>query len=324
MNGLVRLLLLSFFLYPIFSQIAFAQSWPARPIRFIVSQAAGGTPDILCRLITERVGRELGQQIVVENRPGGGNVIGAQAAARSPADGYTFFWATAAALVTNPHTFKALPYDVTRDFVPVAKVAEGPFVILVHPSVPAATLSELITIAKADPGKLAFATDGPRNFSGMVAAWINKLAGTEIVQVPYATMPQGIQDAVAGRVQIVILAIPSAATLIEQKTLRPLAISTKQRAAGYESIAPIADTFPGFDFSGWMAVVGPTGTPAEAVQRMNRALDNVLREPDIVQRLKEIGFYTTGAGTLDETAGYIRTQYEAWGKVVKEIGIQPE
>lgn len=131
-----------------------AQSWPARPIKFIVSQAAGGTPDIICRLITDRLSRALAQQVVVENRPGGGNVIGAQAAARSAPDGYTFFFATAAALVTNPYTFKSLPYDPAHDFAPVSMVASNPFFLLAHPSVTAKTLSELIARDKAEPGKL--------------------------------------------------------------------------------------------------------------------------------------------------------------------------
>jgi tripartite-type tricarboxylate transporter receptor subunit TctC len=301
-----------------------AQSWPNRPIRFIVSQAAGGTPDILCRLVTERVGRALGQQIVVENRPGGANVVGAQAAARAAPDGYTFFWATAAALVTNPHTFKSLPYDAVRDFVPVGKVAEGPFLVLTNPGVKANTLAELLALAKNEPGNIAFATDGPRNFSGMIAAWINKLGGTDIVQIPYATMPQGIQDVVAGRVQIIILAIPSAAPLMQQRSLRPIAISTKQRAPGYEGIPPIAETFANFDFSGWMAVVAPAGTPVDAVGRMNREMDAVLKEPEVERRLREIGFYTRGAGTPEETGAYIRDQYEAWRRVVRDIGMQPE
>ncbi len=192
---------------------AFAQSWPNRPIRVIVSQAAGGTPDIICRLIADRVGAALGQQIVVENRPGGGNIVGAQAAANSLPDGYTFFFATAAALVTNPHTFKSLPYQ-PRDFIPVSKIARGPFFVLVHPSVPAQTLAELVALEKSDPGKLTFATDGPRNFSGMIAAWLNKLGGTNILQAPYTAMPQGIQDALANRVQLIILAVPSAAPLV--------------------------------------------------------------------------------------------------------------
>ncbi len=212
-----------------------AQTWPDRPIRFIVSQAAGGTPDIICRLITERIGRALGQQVVVENRPGGGNVIGAQTAARAAPDGYTFFWATAAALVTNPYTFKSLPYDPARDFVLVGRIADGPFLVLANPTVPAKSLADLFAYAKAEPGKLAFATDGPKNFTGLIAAWLNKRAGTDIAQVPYAAMPQGIQDVVAGRVQLVILAIPSAAPLIASGALRPLAITTKDRAPGFRA-----------------------------------------------------------------------------------------
>src|SRR5215470_6772288 len=171
-----------------------AQTWPERPVRVIVSTAAGATPDIICRIVMERLSRAIGQQIVVENRPGGANVIGAQAAARSAPDGYTFFFATAAALVTNPYTFKTLPYDPVKDFVVMSKVVEGPFLVLAHPGVQAKSLPELIALAKAEPGKLSFATDGPRNFSGMLAAWLNKLGGTSIAQVPYSAMPQGIQD----------------------------------------------------------------------------------------------------------------------------------
>jgi tripartite-type tricarboxylate transporter receptor subunit TctC len=261
---------------------------------------------------------------VVENRPGGGNVIGAQAAARAAADGYTFFWATAAALVTNPYTFKSLPYDPARDFVPVAKIADGPFLVLANPAVPATSLAELFAYAKRDSGKLAFATDGPKNFSGLIAAWLNKRAGTDIAQVPYATMPQGIQDAVAGRVQLVILAIPSAAPLIATGSLRPLAITTKERAPGFEQIPPVADTFPGFDFSGWMAVVAPTGTPTDILQRMNGELDLVLKDPAIAQRLREIGFYTHGAGSLADLNAYLRSQYKDWGAVIREIGVTPD
>jgi len=317
-------LLLSFLAVLCTLTFADAQTWPSKPIRFIVSQAAGGTPDILCRLVTERIARRLGQQIIVENRPGGANSIAAQAVARSAPDGYTFFWATAAALATNPHTFKSLPYDAVRDFAPVGKVAEGPFLILANKDVPANTLLELVNAAKASPGKLSFATDGPRNFSGMLAAWISKLSGAEFLHVPYAAMPQGIQDVVAGRVQLIILAIPSAAPLLQRQGLRPIAISTKERATGYESIAPIAETFPGFDFSGWMAVVAPANTPAEIVERMNREMDAVLKDPEVARRLSDIGFFTNGAGTPAETAAYFRDQYENWGNVVRQIGIQPE
>ncbi len=309
---------------PFASTSGFAQNWPAQPIKIIVSQAAGGTPDILCRLVMGAVERVIGQSIVVENKPGAGNTIAAQAAARAAPDGYTLFWATAAALVTNPHTFKALPYNPQKDFTPVGKVADGPFLLLAHPSVPARTLPELLAYAKANPGKLTIATDGPRNFSGLLAAWISKLGGVDFNTVPYTAMPQGIQDTLAGRVQLVILAIPSAASFMKDKMLVPIAISTKARAPGYEEIAPFAETFPGFDFSGWMSVVAPAGTPEPIVQKLNAAMDSVLKQPEIVAKLREIGFYTTGAGTTAELAGFIKSQYDAFGRVVQDIGLQPE
>lgn len=303
---------------------AHAQPWPARPIRVFVSQAAGGTPDILCRLVAGRISRGLGQQIVVDNRPGSGNIIGAQAAARATPDGYNFFCATAAPLVSNQYTFRKLPYDPVRDFASVGMIAKIPFIVLAHPSVRARTLPELIALEKAQPGKLAFATDGPRNFSGMIAAWLNKLAGTEILQVPYAVMPVGIQDTLAGRTQLAILAVPSAAPFMKRGELRALAVTSARRIPGFEEIPPVAETFPGFDFIGWFALVAPAGTPSAVVKRVNAELDATLRDPDVVQRLREMGFYTDGAGTPQALNGFLRAERERWSRVVREIGIQPE
>jgi tripartite-type tricarboxylate transporter receptor subunit TctC len=309
---------------PFASTASLAQSWPSQPLKIIVSQAAGGTPDILCRLVMGAVEKVIGQNIVVENKPGAANMIAAQTVARAAPDGYTLFWATAAALVTNPHTFKTLTYDPQKDFAPVGKVADGPFLLLAHPSLPVKSLPDLIAYAKANPGKLSIATDGARNFSGLIAAWINKLAGTDIQMVPYTNMPQGVQDTLAGRVQLVIIAIPSAAGFVRDKSLIPIAISTKARAPGYEDITPIAETFPGFDFSGWMSVVAPANTPEPIVQQLNRAMDSVLKQPEIAGKLREIGFFTTGAGTTAETAAFIKAQYDAFGRVVQDIGLQPE
>ena len=185
-----------------------AQNWPDRPIKFISSQAAGGGTDVIGRLVADQLSARVGQPIVYENRPGGGNVIGTQAAARSAPDGYTFFFATAAALVTDPYTFKSLPYDPMKDFTVISRIAEVTFMVLAHPDVPAKNLPELFAYAKANPDKLAIATDGPRRFSGMIAAWLNKLAGTKISYVPYTQMTQGMQDVIAGRVQLIILAVP--------------------------------------------------------------------------------------------------------------------
>jgi tripartite-type tricarboxylate transporter receptor subunit TctC len=306
------------------SSAADAQNWPTKPVRFIVSQAAGGTPDIICRILTERLSQAFGQQFVVENRPGGANIVGAQTAAHATPDGYTFFFATAAALVSNPYTFKSLPYDPKADFVPVGMVANNPFFMLAHPSVKAATLTELVALEKADPGKLTYATDGPRNFSGILAAWINKLAGINILQVPYATMPQGIQDAIAGRVQLVILAPASAAPFIARGDLRALAVSSAKRVPGYPKVPSITETLPGIELTGWFAIVGPKGTPSDVVVKLNGALNRILKDPEVAQKLAGLGFYTEGADTPEGTRAYIRSQLETWGKVTRDIGLEPE
>jgi tripartite-type tricarboxylate transporter receptor subunit TctC len=203
-------------------------------------------------------------------------------------------------------------------------VAKGPFFVLAHPSVPVKTLPELIAYDKANPGKLAFATDGPRNFSGMVAAWLNKLMGTQILAVPYANMPQGVQDTLAGRTQLVVLAVPAAAPFIRRGELRPLAETYARRIPGYEDVPAVAETFPGFEFIGWFSFVAPAGTPADVVQRMNREIDKVLKDPEVNQRMASLGFYSDGADTPEGTGRFIRSELANWGRIVKEIGIQPE
>jgi tripartite-type tricarboxylate transporter receptor subunit TctC len=303
---------------------AWADSWPAKPIKFIVSLAAGGTPDIICRLIADKLSRTLGQQVVVENRPGGGNVIGAQAVARAAPDGYTFLFATAATLVTNPHTFKHLPYDPARDFAPVGMVGSNPFVLLAHPSVAAGSLPALIAQDQQEPGKLTVATDGQRNFSGLLIAWLNKRAGMGIVQVPYATMPQGVQDAIAGRVQLVVLAVASAAPLMQRGQLHGIAVSSAKRLPDFESISTFAETLPGFELTGWFALVAPARTPVEVIRHMNRALDAALADPEVSRRMSDVGMYSEGAGMPEATAAYVHDQLEVWGGIVRGIGLQPE
>jgi len=303
---------------------AAADTWPDRPIKIIVSQAAGGTPDIICRIISDKLSDLLGQRVVVENRPGGANVVGAQAAAHAAPDGYTLFFATAAALVSNPHTYKTLPYDPVKDFVAVSMVAKNPFLILANPSVPANNLSELVVYDKANPGKLTFATDGQRNFSGILATWLNKVSGANILQVPYATMPQGVQDTLAGRTQLTILAIPSAAPHVSRGALKPLAISWTKRLPLYPQVQSISETFPGVELTGWFVIVAPADTPADIVTRLNQEMDKVLKTPEMVQKLADLGFYTEGAETPQATSAFVKAQYELWAKIVRDIGLQPE
>ncbi|MBN9082077.1 MAG: hypothetical protein BGP04_08910 [Rhizobiales bacterium 62-17] len=302
---------------------AAAQTWPDRPVRIIVSQSAGGTPDIVARLVADRLSTNLKQQFIIENRAGAANILGTQAGARSAPDGYTFLFATAAALASNPHTFATLPYDPVKDFAPVAMIAKGPFFLLVNSSVPAKTLPELIALQKASPGTLSIATDGPRNFTGILIAWLDKLAGAQSVQVPYQVVTQGIQDTIEGRVQMIALPITSAVPFIESKQLRPLAVSSIKPMPKFETIPPIAQTLPGVDMIGWFALVAPTGTPDTIIQSLNKEVARILDAQDMKDRLIELGFFTEGAGTPTTTGDYIAAQRETWGRVVKAIELPP-
>ena len=324
MNAVIRWILSPMLVLGALTATVAAQSWPDRPIKFISSQAAGGGTDIIGRVVADRLSARLGQPVIFENRPGGGNVIGTQAAARSAPDGYTFFFACAAALVTDPYTFKSLPYDPMKDFTLISRIAEVTFMVLAHPDVPAKNLPELVAYAKANPDKLQIATDGPRRFSGMIAAWINKLAGTSMSYVPYTQMTQGVQDVIAGRVQLLILAVPAARGHVAAGQLKALAVTSLNRQPDFPDVAAVAETFPGFDFAGWWVLAAPTGVPADIVARVNREMEIAMTDPDAVARLQNAGFRTRGGGTLKEVNDFVQAQHAAWGALVKEIGLQPE
>jgi len=305
-------------------QHAAAEGWPTRPIKLINALAAGSAPDILSRIIAEPLSRALGQQIIVENRAGAANVIATQAAARSAADGYTLFFGPSLALAVNPHTFKSLPYDPVADFTYISMVSKATFFVLAHPDVPAKTLPELIALDKAKPDQLTVAVDGPKNSSGMLAAWLNKKAGMHLVLIPYATMPQGVQDAVAGRVQLIIAAGLTAGPLVDRGAMRALAVSSATRIPGHAQVPTIAETFPGFEFVGWFVLAAPKGTPSDIVNRLNHEMDQILKGPELVKRLGELGFYIDGAYTPEAVAEFVRSQRDKWGEIVRMIGIEPE
>ena len=302
---------------------AMAQAWPARPARLIVSQAAGTSPDIAARLIAERLSRQLGQSLVVENRAGGQNVIGAQAAARAAPDGYTFFFATTAAIVTNPLTFKTLPYDPPRDFDAVGMIAKSPMVVAVGAGVPVKSLAELIALDKSKPNTLSAAHEGPRTFSGMMSQALNLTTGMQVLQVPYNGATPAIQDTIGGRTQIVLLSSAALAPFIRRGDLKPLAVTVARRVAGLENVPALAETYPGFDYAGWFALLAPAGTPREVVLRVNRELNLVLAEPEVAQRLRDLGL-VLDPGTPEALNEFLAAERTRWSKLVKEIGLQPE
>ena len=303
-----------------------AQAWPTRPVTFIVSQSAGASPDVMARMIANKLSASLGQTVIVENKPGAGNVIGAQAAARAAPDGYTFFFATSAALVTNPYLVKALAYDPAKDFVPVALVTRSHQVIVVHPDVPAKTLAELIALDKASPGKYSIAVDGARNLAGVTAQALNKRAGTAFLLVPSVNINNGLQDTVAGRTQVGIFSASIVDSQVRGGALRAVATASTHRLQAAPDVPAAAETLPGFDFSGWFMVMAPTGTPADIVRKLNGAIDAATRDAQVRELAPKLGFELDpkGAGTPEDAASFLKDQFALWEKTTKELGIEPQ
>ncbi len=304
--------------------LAAAQDWPNKPVKWILSQPAGASPDITARLVADRLSKMWGQQVIVDNRPGGQNVIGAQLAARSPADGYTYFWATTAAIVSNPFTFKSLPYDPERDFAPVALIGKSPMVVAVNNSVPAKSLAELVALDKAQPGKLAAANEGAKTFGGMMSQALNIATGMRLLQVPYNGVAPALQDTVAGRTQVVLVSSGAMSAFLKRGDLRALAVSSGKRVPGLDDVPTLAELYPGFEYVGWFALLAPAGTPVETIQKVNRDVNRVLADPEVAQRLRDLGAINEGLGTPQDLAQFLKDERIRWAKLVKDIGLQPE
>lgn len=299
-------------------------NWPDKPVKFVLSQPPGSGPDNVARLLGEHLAKSLGQAVVIENKPGGQNVIGAQAAARAPADGYTFYFATTAALVTNKYLFKSLPYDPQKDFVPVAFIAKSPFAVLVKAESPIASMQDLINRSKAEPGKVSLANEGPRTFGGIIARVINARTQMQANLVGYASVGVAMQDVIGGHADAVVADMASTAQLVRQGRLRYLAVTSAQRVAGWEQVPALAELLPYFEMTGWFALVAPTGTPEAVIQRMNKEVNTLLADADVVQRMATIGPMATPLGAPAQTGEFLNREHEGWASVAKEIGLLPE
>jgi tripartite-type tricarboxylate transporter receptor subunit TctC len=303
---------------------ASAQTWPEKPVRLVLSQPAGSGPDNVGRILSDQMTRQLGQSVIVDNKPGGQNAIGAQNAARSPADGYTLYLATTAALVTNAYLFKALPYDPRKDFAPIGFIGKSPFAILVEASSPVTSIQDLIAKAKAKPGDITIANEGPKTFSGMIARLLNARAKMDTTLVPYVSVAAAVQDTLGGRVTALVADVASTAQFVKQGRLRMLAVTSPKRIEGWEQVPALAETLPGFDMVGWMALVAPTGTPEPIIQRANRELDKALLDKDVAAKIHNVGPMSEGAGTPSELAAFLAAEHQRWAEITKEIGVLPE
>lgn len=301
-----------------------AQAWPEKPIRMVVAQPPGSGPDSIARLLGEQLSHKWKQSIVVDNKPGGQNAIGAQAAARSPADGYNFYFATSAALVTNPYLFKSLPYDPQKDFAPVGMIGRVPFVLAVNTASPAKTLQDFVAEVKANPGKVTIANEGPKTFGGMMTRLFASQLGVQVNSVPYVSIGAAVTETVGGQTEAVMGDVPALIQMIKAGRLRPIAVTTAKRVTGLENVASVSDAIPGFDYAGFMAIVAPAGTPAAAIQRFNRDLDGVLSDKEMAAKLLAVGPITEGAGTPEQMAAFLQAEHARWSKLTRDLGILPE
>ena len=299
--------------------VASAQGWPSRPLRMIVPQAAGGMADIVARVVSGPLARELGQQVLVDNRAGDAST-GAQAAARAAADGYTYLFAPASVLAIDAYMAKILPYSPEDDFASVAMVGSTPLALIASPELNVKSLPELIALAKANPDKLGLASPGPRTLPGMLGETLKMRAGISLLQVPY----RGVQDTIAGRAPLAIAGIPAIAAAVQRGQLRALAVSSHRRLRELPEVATFSETLPGFEFNIWLAVVAPAGTPREAIERMNLEFNRILLDGEMEQRLRALGLYTEGTGAPEEIDAFLKSERAFWSRVVRELKIEPE
>ena len=296
-----------------------AQTYPARPVTFVVPFAAGGGTEFLARLLGQRLEQRLGKLFVIENRPGGGGVIGALSVARATPDGYTILMAPAPVMAINAALHKKLPYDPAVDFVPVALVVATPYVLVVAPSLPVQSATDLVELARAKGGQLSFASAGLGTPHHLFA---KGMTGVEMTHVPYRGSVPALSDVAAGHVQLMFCDIPPALGLINEGKVRGLGVSTKERVAALPGISSIAEQgLTGFDAASWQMVVAPAATPEDIVQRLHAEIKDFMVQPEIKEYAFKMGLLPVDTPSVPSLRVFVQTEIARWGKVVEQAGI---
>ncbi|MEA2883578.1 MAG: hypothetical protein QOH32_2834 [Bradyrhizobium sp.] len=307
---------------PALPRMAHAQAWPSRPVRIVVGFPAGGATDIQARLMGQWLSERLGQQFIIENRAGASGNIGTEAVARAPADGYTLLQ------IVTPHAINAalyssLNFDFVRDIAPVICAARLAYVIVVHPSVPAATLPEFIAWAKANPGKINYGSAGPGTPQNIACELFKMMAGVDLVHVPYRGGAPATNDLVGGHLQVIFSPVSESIQHVKAGKLRALAVTTTARLDVLPDVPTVADVVPGYEASGFAGIGAPRNTPAEIIDLLNRELNAGLADARIRERIVELGGTVLG-GTPAEFAAIIREAIEKWTRVIRFAGIKVE
>jgi len=305
--------------------LALAQSpFPSKPVRLIVTSPPGGSNDILNRIVGAKLGELLAQPVLIDNRPGASGFVAAEMVAKSAPDGYTLLAATEATLVANPLFFRNVPYDPQRDFAPVTIAVEIGYVLLVHPSVPAKSVEELIALARTAPGRLNYASSGNGSAFHIGMELFKRMAGVDIVHVPFKGSALSVNAMLAGEVQIMLNGTPNGVPLAKSGKLRALAVAGARRSPLAPELPTVAESgLPGYEMSGWFGTVAPAGTPAAVVAVLNREYVRALHLPEVRERLEGYGFEVVG-NTPEEFASRMRSESHRVARLIRESGARPE
>ncbi|MFM7026286.1 MAG: Bug family tripartite tricarboxylate transporter substrate binding protein [Limnohabitans sp.] len=300
---------------------AAAQSWPAKPIRLVVTFPAGGAPDILARLFSEKA--QLGQPVVVDNKPGAGGNIGADFVAKSAGDGYTLVLGTVGTHSINGSLYEKMPYDMVKNFSPVSLIASAPNLLVVNNDVPVKTVPEFVAYLKANPDKLSFGSPGVGTSVHVSGELFKSMTGTRMTHVPYKGRQYAIPDLVGGSIQLMFDNMPSALPMAREGKIRAIAVTTSKRSAAAPDIPTVAESIPGFEATTWFAMFAPAGTPKSVIARLNAEVVRVFRLPEVAERLRTLGLEAV-LSSPEELTAYQASEIAKWTKVVKESGARAE
>jgi tripartite-type tricarboxylate transporter receptor subunit TctC len=297
--------------------LAHAQGYPTKPIRLVIPFPASGATDIFGRAVSQKLAERLGQPVVVDNKPGAGGTIGSDIVAKAPADGYTLLLATSSTHSIGPSFGTRLPYDAVADFTPIAYVGNAPSIMLVPNSSPAKNVREWVEYARKNPGRLNYASSGNGTVVHLTAEYFKAQAGLYLVHIPYRGTALAIPDLVSGKVDVLFDSLPSGLPHVKEGRLRALGITSLKRSPLLPDLPPVSDTIPGFESVTWFGMYGPKGMPVEVVNRVNRAVNQALQDPEVKERLARLGIEPTG-GSPQEFAAMTDRDRAKWKKIISE------
>ena len=302
-----------------FASVAAAEDYPSRPIRIVVPFGPGGFTDVVARIVQKELGAAVGQPVVIENKPGAGSTIGTAEVAKAKPDGYTLVMISTTHVI-SPHLYKAMPYDPIKDFTPVMKLGEGPYVLVVHPSLGVKNVAELIALAKSQPGKIDYASSGNGSSQHLVGALFATMAGAPISHVPYKGSSGAMQDLLGGQVKVSFVGMPNALPNLASGKLRALAVTTRKRSPDLPEVPTLDEAgVRGYDATIWLGLLAPAGTPRDVVQKLNRELTRVLSTPESRKLIASAGV-DVATSSPEELAKLMQSELDRWGKVVRETG----